>query len=91
MEPLPKEKRHPADYRDDIEHAEVAAALSELPEDHPAAVAYSSGAMSDNIALTRLLANRKDLVERLVAAYLGHNDRIWAKHCSIAHVGRERP
>lgn len=36
MEPMVKGKRRPADYRDDIEHAEVAAALSELPEDHPA-------------------------------------------------------
>jgi len=30
MEPLPKDKRHPANYRDEIEHAEVVAALSEL-------------------------------------------------------------
>jgi hypothetical protein len=43
VNPLPRDRRHPADYRDDIEHAEVAAALSELPEDHPAAVAYSRG------------------------------------------------
>lgn len=33
---LPPERRHPADYRDDIEHAEVAQIMSELPEDHPA-------------------------------------------------------
>lgn len=76
---LPCDKRHPADYRDDIEHAQVAAALSELPEDHPARLAYCSGAVSDSIALTHLLKERRDLVDRLVAAYLGHNHRICAK------------
>ena len=63
MEQLPKEKRHPADYRDDIEHAEVAAALSDLPEDHPARAAYSSGELSDSIALTHLLKDRRDIAE----------------------------
>lgn len=89
VELLPKEKRHPADYRDDIEHAEVAAALSALPENHPAAVAYSSGAMSDSIALTHLLHERRDLVDRLVAAYLEHNARIWSKYGGGAHLTRK--
>jgi hypothetical protein len=80
------EKRHPADYRDELEHEDVAAALSGLPHDHPAAVAYSTGALSDSIALTHLLKGRRDLVDRLVAAYLGHNDRIWSMHCGAAHV-----
>lgn len=77
MEPLPKERRYPADYRDEIEHAEVAAALDALPEDYPARIAYSSGELSDSIALTHLLKDRPDLVERLVAAYMGHSSRIW--------------
>ncbi|HWM41485.1 MAG TPA: hypothetical protein VNP36_03515 [Burkholderiales bacterium] len=86
MEPLPKENRHPADYRDELEHAEVAAALSELPDDHPARAAYSTGALSDSIALTHLVKDRRDISERLVAAYLSHNARIWAKHRGGAHV-----
>lgn len=73
--------RHPAAYRDEIEHAEVAAILSELPEDHPARVAYSSGAReaSDSIGTAHLVRERMDLVQRLVAAYLAHQDRIWAR------------
>ena len=86
MEPLPKEKRHPADYRDDIEHAEVVAALSELAEAHPARVAYCSAAISDSIALTHLLKDRQDLVDRLVAAYLAHRYRIWNRSSSAAHL-----
>jgi hypothetical protein len=35
----PSERRHWADYRDEIEHAEVARILSELPAEHPARVA----------------------------------------------------
>lgn len=73
--------RHPADYRDEIEHAEVTAILAELPDDHPARVAYSSGAReaSDSLSMTYLVADRMDLVQRLVAAYLAHQDRIWAR------------
>jgi hypothetical protein len=82
MKPLPKEKRHPADYRDEIEHAEVAAALAQLPDDHPARIAYLSGAReaSDSLSLSNLLPERLDLVEQLVAAYTGHSKRIWAKY-----------
>jgi hypothetical protein len=40
---LPRDKRHPADYRDELEHAEVPVVLGELPEDHPARIAYYSG------------------------------------------------
>ena len=74
-------QRHPADYRDELEHAEVAAVLAELPEDHPARVAYYSGAReaSDSIGLGHLVADRPDLVQRLVDAYMAHGARIWAK------------
>jgi hypothetical protein len=88
VQPLPPSQRHPADYRDDIEHAEVAAALSDLPEDHPARVAYLTRAMSDSLALTHFLPERKDLVDRLVAAYLGHNERIWDKYRGGAHLAK---
>jgi len=77
MEPLAKDKRHPADYRDEMEHAEVAAALSELPGDHPAAVAYRTAAVGDSLALTYLLKDRADIAKGLVSAYLGHSRRIW--------------
>ena len=80
VQPLPPERRHPADYRDDLEHADVAAVLSELPEDHPARVAYLSRAReaADSLGMTHLLADRMDLVQRLVAAYSAHAERIWA-------------
>jgi hypothetical protein len=42
--PIPPERRQPADYRDELEHTEVARILSELPAEHPARVAYSEGA-----------------------------------------------
>ncbi len=43
-QPLHQSKRHPSDYRDELEHAEVAAVLGELPSEHPARIAYYSGA-----------------------------------------------
>jgi len=77
---LPPRAPHPADYRDAIEHAEVAQILAELPADHPACVAYLSGAReaSDSLSMSHMLANRPDLVARLVAAYMGHHARIYA-------------
>ncbi len=80
MAPLPKDRRHPADYRDEIEHAEVAAVLSGLPHDHPARRAYSAAETSDSIRLSQLLEDRPDLVQRLIAAHTEHTDRIWARH-----------
>lgn len=73
--------RHPADHRDKIEHTEIAAILSELPIDHLARVAYSTGAReaSDSLSLSHLVGGRMDLVERLKAAYLAHTDRIWTR------------
>ena len=92
VSPLPANLRHPADYRDEIEHAEVAAVLSKLPPDHPDRVAYLAGAREacDSQSLSHLLAERTDLVRRLVAAYLGHNDRIWAKHPGADCLGVAR-
>ena len=86
MEPIAKEKRHLADYRDEIEHAEVAAALSDLPEDHPAVRAYLTAALADSLALTYLLKDRPDIAQRLVTAYLGHSRRIWTRHTGGAHL-----
>lgn len=81
IQPLPPQRRHAADYRDGIEHAEVAQIVSELPADHPVRAAYLSGAReaADSIGLSRLLADRMDLVQRLVAAYTAHADRIWSR------------
>jgi len=64
--------RHPADYRDELEHAEVVRILSVLPEGHPACVAYSSGAReaADSISLSWLVADRPELVAALVEANL---------------------
>src|SRR5947209_4006575 len=92
MDPLPLSARHRADYRDELEHAEVARILSELPPDHPACVAHLAGAReaSDSLGLSHLLAERLDLVERLVAAHLAHHDRIWARHSGASRVGVQR-
>lgn len=64
----PPKCRHPADYRDELEHAEVARILSELPAEHPARVAYATGAReaSDSISLSWLIADRRDMVQALV-------------------------
>ncbi|HEX2567558.1 MAG TPA: hypothetical protein VHL85_11920 [Burkholderiales bacterium] len=74
LHPLPPQKRHPADYRDDSEHAEIARILSELPERHPARVAYATGAWegANTLSLSRLVAQRMDLVERLIEVYSAH-------------------
>jgi hypothetical protein len=74
VRPLPPEKRHPSDYRDDAEHAQIALILSELPPKHPARVAYASGAWegANTLSLIRLLVNRMDMVDRLLAIYSEH-------------------
>ena len=71
VDPLPFGKRHPSDYRDDTEHFEVARILSELPDRHPARLAYTSGSWegANTLSLSRLVASRMDLVERLIAVY----------------------
>ena len=87
---LSRAQRHPADYRDEIEHAEVAAVLAEVPEDHPARVAHYSGAREacSSIGLSHLLTDRMDLVKRLTAAYFGHQGRILANSQGAGHVAR---
>lgn len=82
QEPLPLERRHRADYRDEVEHAEVARILSELPAEHPARVAYSTGAReaADSIGLTHLVADRRDLAEALVEANMAAWRRTLARH-----------
>lgn len=74
VRPLPPEKRHPSDYRDDAEHAQIALILSELPAKHPARVAYASGAWegANTLSLIRLVVSRMDMVDRLLAVYNQH-------------------
>ena len=74
VRPLPPEKRHPSDYRDDAEHAQIALILSELPPKHPARVAYGSGAWegANTLSLIRFVVNRTDMVDRLIAVYAEH-------------------
>jgi hypothetical protein len=59
---------NPYDTRDELEHAEVAALLAQLPAGHPARDAYGRG--TGTIELTHLVADRAELVEGLKAAYL---------------------
>ena len=77
VKPLAPNLRHPSDYRDDIEHVEVARILSDLPDRHPARTAYASGAWegANTLSLTRLCASRLDVVERLIAVYSAHAER----------------
>jgi len=72
MQALPPQQRHPADYRDELEHAEGVRILSELPAEHPARVAYATGAREapDSISLSWLVAGRRDIVQALTAANL---------------------
>ena len=80
VKPLPANLRHPSDYRDDVEHVEVARILSDLPDRHPARTAYASGAWegANTLSLSRLCANRLDVVERLIAVYSAHAERVRA-------------
>jgi hypothetical protein len=70
LQSLPPGQRHRADYRDEIEHAEVARILSELPVEHPARIAYATGAReaADSISLSWLVADRGDMVRALTDA-----------------------
>jgi hypothetical protein len=65
--------RQPADIRDQQEHADVAAALASLPEDHAARRAYAEGL--GTIALTHLVREHRVIVEALTEAYLAGNRR----------------
>lgn len=77
----PPAVRHPADYRDELEHAEVARILSELPETHQARVPYETGAReaADSISLSWLVADRRELVDALVEANLAAYRRTLAR------------
>ena len=90
LKPLAPERRHPADYRDEIAHVEVVNILSELPADHIALYAYYTGARAaaDSISLAHLLQERMDLVERLVDAWHGHGSRIRARSSGHSFAGR---
>ena len=81
LKPLALERRHRADYRDEIEHAEVVKILSELPDDHIAVYAYFTAARSaaDSLTMTHLLEERTDLVERLTSAHAAAGSRINAR------------
>lgn len=72
--PLPRAKRHPSDYRDDREHAEVAHLLSSLPEKHPARIAYLSGSWegANTLSLSRLVSAHRELLDRLLEIYTAH-------------------
>ena len=80
-QPIPASCRHAADYRDELEHAEVARILSELPAEHLARLAYATGAReaADSISLTWLVADRRELVAVLVEANLAAYRRTLAK------------
>lgn len=62
------------DIRDQEEHADVAAALTLLPEGHAARQAYSQGA--GTIALTHLVREYPTVVEALTEAYLAGYRRL---------------
>lgn len=74
VRPLPPSKRHPSDYRNDQEHLEIARILSELPDKHPARIAYASGAWegANTLSLMRFLVKRMDIVDRLLEIYTAH-------------------
>ena len=74
LRPLPLNKRHPSDYRNEQEHLAVARILSELPDKHPARIAYSSGSWegANTLSLIRYLVKRMDLVDRLIEIYNAH-------------------
>jgi hypothetical protein len=68
---LPEAK--PVDVRDAEEHRAIAEALSVLSAEHPARIAYAHG--MGTIALTHLVADRRDIVATLTEAYLCGNRR----------------
>lgn len=75
--------------RDEQANAEVAAILAELPADHAARTAFAQGKCT--IALTHLLADRKDLNSRLMDSYWARHDRIWDNYRGTAPGGVDGP
>ena len=78
-------RRHPADYRDELEHIDVERILSELPLEHPARLAYATGAReaADSISLSWLVSDRRDLVQALVEANLAAWRRTLAQQAGL--------
>jgi hypothetical protein len=66
------------DIRDEQEHADVAAILAALPDQHPARVAYADGA--DTIRLTHLVPG--ELVDSLTEAFFAGYRRMLQRHGS---------
>lgn len=62
------------DTRDADEHAAVAAALAELPPEHPACIAYFLN-NEDTLRLTHLVG-RRDLSDRLTQTWLDGYNRV---------------
>jgi hypothetical protein len=81
LQPLAPERRHRADYRGEIEYAEVARILSELPAEHPARIAYATGAReaSDSISLTWLVTDRRNMVQALTETNMAAWRRILSR------------
>jgi hypothetical protein len=69
------------DVRDEEEKAQVTRILSVLPEDHPARAAHRCGA--DTIRLSHLVADRPQLVQSLVRAYMAGLDRVWNRSARV--------
>lgn len=88
VKPLPKERRHVADYRDELEHEAVAEILSELPDEHQAIYIYSTARTSSTAELSYYLTDRMDLVERLKDALYEAKSRVPVGHSGPAGKGR---
>ncbi len=76
---LPNGPRY--DKRDAEDHAAIVAILAELPEDHPAQIAYSDH--DDTIRLTHLVADRPELSAALKEVFLdGYHRSLqrWGAH-----------
>jgi hypothetical protein len=71
---MPTPTPPPFDAHDDQERAEIRAALQELPSDHKAWKALEEGV--DAVALTHLVDNRQDLIDRLTQAWLAGYGRM---------------
>src|SRR5687767_9367246 len=92
LNPIAKERRHPTDYRDELEHAEIVAVLAWLPPDHIAVYAYYTAARcaADSIGLSHLIEDPY-LRDRLVDAYFAAHARIWTRSPGHALLATPAP
>ena len=94
LKPIAKERRHPVDYRDELEHEAIVEILSDLPDDHILIYAYYTAAQStaSTFSMTHLVgASRMDIVERLSDAAFAGISRI-AHGCATTRTdGTLRP